>query len=119
MGKYFGTDGVRGVANRELTPELALRIGRAAALMLSEKSKQPIVIGRDTRLSGQMLESAVVAGVASTGLDAILVEVVPTPGVAYLTKALGCAGGIVIYASHNPLEDNGIKVFGPDGYKLS
>ena len=119
MGKYFGTDGVRGIANRELTPELALRIGRAAALMLSEKSKQPIVIGRDTRLSGQMLESAVVAGVASTGLDAILVEVVPTPGVAYLTKALGCAGGIVISASHNPLEDNGIKVFGPDGYKLS
>ena len=80
MGKYFGTDGVRGVANRELTPELALRIGRAAALVLGEQSTKPIVVGRDTRLSGQMLESAVVAGVASTGLDAFLVGVIPTPG---------------------------------------
>ncbi len=119
MGKYFGTDGVRGVANRELTPELALRIGRAAALVLGEQSTKPIVVGRDTRLSGQMLESAVVAGVASTGLDAFLVGVIPTPGVAFLAKALDCAGGIMISASHNPLEDNGIKVFGPDGYKLS
>ncbi|HPT83094.1 MAG TPA: phosphoglucosamine mutase [Limnochordia bacterium] len=119
MGRYFGTDGVRGVANSELTPELALRIGRAAALRLREKSQGPIIIGRDTRLSGQMLESAVVAGVTSTGLDAFLVGIIPTPGVAFLTKALGCAGGIVISASHNPLEDNGIKVFGPDGYKLS
>lgn len=119
MGKFFGTDGVRGVANSELTPELALRIGRAAALVLGEQSKQPIVVGRDTRISGQMLESAVVAGVASAGLDALLVGVIPTPGVAFLTKSLGCAGGIVISASHNPLEDNGIKVFGPDGYKLS
>src|SRR5690606_22164177 len=107
----FGTDGVRGVANSELTPELALRIGRAAALVLGEQSKQPIVVGRDTRISGQMLESAVVAGVASAGLDALLVGVIPTPGVAFLTKSLGCAGGIVISASHNPLEDNGIKVF--------
>ncbi len=119
MGKYFGTDGVRGIANSELTPELALRIGRAAALVLREQAPKPIVIGRDTRLSGQMLESAVVAGVTSTGLDAFIVGVIPTPGVAYLTKALDCAGGIVISASHNPLEDNGIKVFGPDGYKLS
>ncbi|WP_461364265.1 phosphoglucosamine mutase [Candidatus Darwinibacter acetoxidans] len=119
MGKFFGTDGVRGVANVELTPELALRIGRASALVLGKEDRKPIVVGRDPRLSGQMLESAVVAGVASAGLDAVLVGVVPTPAVAFLTKALGCAGGIVISASHNPLEDNGIKVFGPDGYKLS
>lgn len=120
MGKYFGTDGVRGVANAELTPELALRIGRASALRLKEWSgKNAVLIGRDPRLSGQMLESAVVAGVTSTGLDAILVGVVPTPAVAFLTKTLGLAGGIMISASHNPLQDNGIKVFGPDGYKLS
>lgn len=119
MGKLFGTDGVRGIANSELTPELALRIGRAAALVLGAEERRPIVVGRDTRLSGEMLESAVVAGITSTGLDAVLVGVVPTPGVAFLTKALGCAAGVVISASHNPLEDNGIKVFGPDGFKLS
>lgn len=119
MEKYFGTDGVRGVANLELTPELALRVGRASALFLGKRSRQPIVIGRDPRISGQMLESAVVAGVTSTGLDAVLVGVVPTPAVAFLAKHLGCAGGIMISASHNPLEDNGIKVFGGDGFKLS
>ncbi|NMB02326.1 MAG: phosphoglucosamine mutase [Firmicutes bacterium] len=120
MAKYFGTDGVRGIANVELTPELALRIGRASALMLREISaSNSILIGRDPRISGQMLESAVVAGVTSTGLDAILVGVVPTPAVAFLTKTLGLAGGIMISASHNPLQDNGIKVFGPDGFKLS
>lgn len=120
MGKFFGTDGVRGEANVDITPELALRIGRASALMLKEKeSSTSILIGRDPRISGQMLESAVVAGVTSTGLDAIVVGIVPTPAVAFLTKELGLAGGIMISASHNPVQDNGIKVFGPDGYKLS
>ncbi len=120
MTKLFGTDGVRGVANRDLTPELALRIGRAAALLLSEKNGPgPVLIGRDPRLSGQMLEGALVAGIASTGLDVILAGVIPTPAVAFLARRFECCGGIMISASHNPLEDNGIKVFGGDGYKLN
>lgn len=120
MTKLFGTDGVRGVANRELTSELALRIGRAAALVLSERNgRGPVLIGRDPRLSGQMLEGALVAGVASTGLDVFLAGVVPTPAVAFLARHFQCCGGIMISASHNPLEDNGIKIFGGDGYKLS
>ena len=119
MLKFFGTDGIRGVANSELTAELALRVGRAAALVLSNGNSGTVLIGRDPRLSGQMLEGALVAGVTSTGLDVILVGVVPTPAVAYLTKELGCSAGIMISASHNPLQDNGIKVFGCDGFKLS
>ncbi len=119
MLKFFGTDGIRGVANRELTAELALRVGRATALVLGNEGKSPILIGRDPRLSGQMLEGALGAGIASSGLDVILVGVVPTPAVAYLTKELGCSAGIMISASHNPLQDNGIKVFGSDGFKLS
>ena len=120
MTKLFGTDGIRGVANLELTPELALRVGRASALVLGATSKGgPILIGRDPRLSGPMLEGALVAGVTSAGLDVILVGVVPTPAVAFLTKTLNCTAGIMVSASHNPLQDNGIKVFGPDGYKLS
>ena len=119
MAKLFGTDGIRGVANSELTPELALRVGRASALVLGDESRKPILIGRDPRLSGQMLEGALVAGVTSSGLDAIVVDVVPTPAVAFLTKVFGCSAGIMISASHNPLEDNGIKVFGSDGFKLS
>lgn len=118
MLKFFGTDGIRGVANSELTAELALRIGRAAALVLGNEARQPVLIGRDPRLSGQMLEGALVAGVTSTGLDVILVGVVPTPAVAFLTRELGCSAGIMISASHNPLQDNGIKVFGGDGFKL-
>lgn len=120
MTKLFGTDGIRGVANKELTAELALAVGRASALVLGEGTPgKSLLIGRDPRLSGQMLEGALVAGITSAGLDVILVDVVPTPAVAFLTKTLGCAGGIMISASHNPLEDNGIKVFGPQGYKLS
>lgn len=120
MAKLFGTDGIRGVANQELTAELALAVGRASALVLGEGEQgRSLLIGRDPRLSGQMLEGALVAGITSAGLDVILVDVVPTPAVAFLTKALGCAGGVMISASHNPLEDNGIKIFGFDGYKLT
>ncbi|MDQ2907884.1 MAG: phosphoglucosamine mutase [Candidatus Eremiobacteraeota bacterium] len=118
--RLFGTDGVRGVANRELTPELALGIGRAAGGIVAARSprERAIVVGRDTRLSGTMLEAAVVAGITSTGRDALAVGVIPTPGVARITVAVGAAGGVMISASHNPIEDNGIKVFGPDGFKL-
>ncbi|NMB19799.1 MAG: phosphoglucosamine mutase [Firmicutes bacterium] len=119
MLRFFGTDGIRGVANSELTCELALRVGRATALVLGNEERRPVLIGRDPRLSGQMLEGALLAGITSTGLDAILVDVVPTPAVAFLTKELGCSAGIMISASHNPLQDNGIKVFGSDGFKLS
>ncbi|HEY8341556.1 MAG TPA: phosphoglucosamine mutase [Calditerricola sp.] len=120
MGKYFGTDGVRGVANRELTPELALRIGRCGAHVLAKDAKKPkVVIGRDPRVSGQMLEAALVAGLLSIGAEVIRLGVITTPGVAYLTRALGADAGIVISASHNPVADNGIKFFGPDGFKLS
>jgi len=121
MARIFGTDGVRGVANRDLTPELAYALGRAGAAVLTAEGdpNKPIVVGRDTRLSGTMLEAAVVAGVASTGRDTLSVGVVPTPGVARITALVEAAAGIMISASHNPIEDNGIKFFGPDGYKLS
>jgi phosphoglucosamine mutase len=121
MSRLFGTDGVRGVANRELTPELALRIGRAAAAALPNngESRRPILIGRDTRVSGSMLEAALVAGITSVGRDAISVGVVPTPAVASITRAIGAAAGAVISASHNPIGDNGIKFFAADGFKLS
>lgn len=115
----FGTDGVRGVANRDLTPELAFKLGRAGGYILtSETGARSIVIGRDTRLSGDMLEGALVAGICSVGVDVLRVGVMPTPGVAYLTRALGAGAGIVISASHNPFQDNGIKFFGANGYKL-
>lgn len=120
MSRLFGTDGVRGVANRELTPELALRIGRAAATLLPDRDgDHPILIGRDTRLSGSMLEAALVAGVTSVGRNAVSLGIVPTPAVACVTRATGAAAGAVISASHNPIADNGIKFFGPDGFKLS
>jgi phosphoglucosamine mutase len=121
MSSIFGTDGVRGVANGDLTPELAFRIGRAAAAALASESDvhKPIVVGRDTRLSGTMLEAAVVAGITSTGRDTLSVGVVPTPGVARITVLIEAAAGVMISASHNPIEDNGIKLFGPDGFKLS
>ena len=116
----FGTDGIRGTANRHpVTPEIALRLGRAAGhLLRGESSRARFVIGRDTRLSGPMLESALVAGLNSTGADVLLAGVVPTPAVACLVKELGANGGIVISASHNPAADNGLKLFGADGYKL-
>lgn len=121
MARIFGTDGVRGVANLELTPELAFRVGRAAAAVLAHghAPDRPIVIGRDTRLSGTMLEAAVVAGITSTGRDTLSLGIVPTPGVALVTRAIEAAAGVVISASHNPIEDNGLKFFGPDGFKLS
>lgn len=118
--EYFGTDGIRGVANRELSPELALRIGRASALVLCKKNKgRSVVVGRDPRLSGEMLEGALAAGIASAGLDVFLADVVPTPAVAYLAGHYDCCGGIMISASHNPVQDNGIKIFDAQGYKLS
>ncbi len=121
MGGIFGTDGVRGVANRDLTPELTFRLARAGAAIVAGVADRagPLVVGRDTRLSGTMLEAAVVAGVTSTGHDTLSLGVVPTPAVAYVTIATGAAAGIMISASHNPIEDNGIKFFGPDGFKLT
>ncbi len=120
MRKLFGTDGVRGVANQEpMTSEMALRIGRAAAHVFRDSSRQHrIVIGKDTRLSGYMIESALTSGLCSMGIDVLLVGPVPTPGIAFLTRSLRADAGVVISASHNPYEDNGIKFFGRDGFKL-
>ncbi|MEM7011154.1 MAG: phosphoglucosamine mutase [Verrucomicrobiota bacterium] len=122
--QFFGTDGIRGKANTEpLTPETALRLGQAAALTLLEEQEAgdwpSIVVGRDTRASGSMLEGALAAGMASVGVDVQLAGVIPTPGVAFLTKQLGASAGAVISASHNPFHDNGIKFFGADGFKLT
>ena len=120
MGKYFGTDGVRGVANSELTPELAFKVGRLGGYVLTKNQTRPkVLIGRDTRISGHMLEGALVAGLLSIGAEVMRLGVISTPGVAYLTKALGAQAGVMISASHNPVADNGIKFFGPDGFKLS
>lgn len=120
MGKYFGTDGVRGVANSELTPELAFKLGRVGGYVLTKNQSRPkVLIGRDTRISGHMLEGALVAGLLSIGAEVMRLGVISTPGVAYLTKALGAEAGVMISASHNPVADNGIKFFGPDGFKLS
>jgi phosphoglucosamine mutase len=121
MSRLFGTDGVRGVANESLTPELAFRLGRAGAAVLARTSPpdHPIVVGRDTRLSGTMLEAALCAGILSVGRDALQVGVVPTPAVAQITRLVDAAAGVMISASHNPIEDNGIKFFGADGFKLS
>jgi len=119
MGALFGTDGVRGVANRDLAPGLALKLGRAGAhLLAGKREKASMVIGRDTRASGDMLESALTAGICSVGVDVLKVGIMPTPAIAYLTRQLGAVGGVVISASHNPVEDNGIKFFGANGYKL-
>lgn len=120
MGKYFGTDGVRGIANQELTPEMAYQIGRCGGYVLAGQVPKPkVVIGMDTRISGVMLESALVAGMLSIGADVIRIGVVSTPAVAYLTRLLNASAGVMISASHNPVEDNGIKFFGSDGFKLS
>ncbi len=120
MKKLFGTDGVRGVANQDpMTSEMALRIGRAAAHVFRDSSRRHrIVIGKDTRLSGYMIESALTSGLCSMGVDVLLVGPVPTPGIAFLTRSLRADAGVVISASHNPYEDNGIKFFGRDGFKL-
>ncbi len=121
MGSIFGTDGVRGKANVDLTPELAVALGRGLVTLLHhEGEKRPsIVIGRDPRWSGEMLEAALVAGITGAGGDAVCVGVLPTPAVAYLTMHSSAAAGAMISASHNPVGDNGIKFFGPDGYKLT
>ena len=122
MSRLFGTDGVRGEANLELTPELAYRMGRAATLYFGEDDEEAdapvILIGRDTRISGPMFEAALVAGICSAGGHAVVAGVIPTPAIAYLTKKHGAKAGIVISASHNPFHDNGIKFFGGNGYKL-
>lgn len=118
MGRLFGTDGVRGVANRDLTPELAFKLGEAAGHFLGERGRGRIVVGMDTRLSGDMLEGALVAGICSSGAGALRAGIVPTPAVAFLTRELGADGGVVISASHNPAEYNGIKFFDRDGFKL-
>ncbi|HKU81795.1 MAG TPA: phosphoglucosamine mutase [Candidatus Tumulicola sp.] len=121
MSRLFGTDGVRGVANDDLTPELAFAVGRAGATALARFSDRhrPIVVGRDTRLSGTMLEAAIVAGVTSVGRDVVSLGIVPTPAVACVTRRESAAAGVMISASHNPIADNGVKFFGPDGFKLS
>ncbi len=121
MGKYFGTDGVRGVANTELTPELAFKLGRFGGYILAgnENTNPTVLVGRDTRISGEMLESALVAGLLSIGAEVMRLGVISTPGVAYLTKEMDADAGIMISASHNPVGDNGIKFFGSDGFKLS
>lgn len=121
MGKYFGTDGVRGVANEGLTPELAFKLGRFGgyALINQTDEKPRVLVGRDTRISGEMLESALIAGLLSIGAEVMRLGVISTPGVAYLTKDMEANAGVMISASHNPVEDNGIKFFGPDGFKLT
>ncbi|MCL2816771.1 MAG: phosphoglucosamine mutase, partial [Clostridiales bacterium] len=127
MGRHFGTDGVRGEANVELTPELAFDLGRAAAAVLLRREsaadepvgRAKIIVGRDTRLSGDMLEAAFSAGVCSVGVDVLLLGVIPTPGVAILCRRLNAGFGVVISASHNRFGDNGIKFFSTDGNKLS
>ncbi|HYT24922.1 MAG TPA: phosphoglucosamine mutase, partial [Actinomycetota bacterium] len=134
MGKLFGTDGVRGLANADLTPELALALGRAAVGVLRAEAEADaeadagagdpagerpvVVVGRDPRASGALLESALVGGILSAGGDALLAGVLPTPAIAFLTRHLRAAAGAMISASHNPMPDNGIKFFGPEGRKL-
>lgn len=121
MGRLFGTDGVRGIANKELDSSLAFNLGRIGAYVLSEENhhKPRIAVGKDTRISGDMLEAALIAGICSMGAEAVVLGVLPTPAVAHLTKHLGLDAGIVISASHNPFEYNGIKFFNSKGYKLS
>src|SRR5205809_3013346 len=117
--KYFGTDGIRGRANGLITPELALKVGQAAGLVfLRGDHRHRVVIGKDTRLSGYMIEYAMVAGFTSVGMDVLLLGPMPTPAVAMLTRSMRADLGVMISASHNPFADNGIKLFGPDGYKL-
>lgn len=112
MGKLFGTDGIRGIANKDLTPELAFQVGRAGgAFVLGKENSGKIIVGKDTRKSGDMLEAALTAGILSMGIDVAELGVVPTPAVAYLTRKYEALAGVVISASHNPMEYNGIKFF--------
>ncbi|MFC6315576.1 phosphoglucosamine mutase [Lapidilactobacillus achengensis] len=125
MVKYFGTDGVRGVANKELTPELAFKLGRAGGYVLTQHAEQEsdhqvprVLVARDTRASGELLEYALISGLLSVGIEVLKLGVITTPAVAYLVRAQGADAGIMISASHNPAQDNGIKFFGSDGFKL-
>src|SRR3981189_2148470 len=118
--KYFGTDGIRGRANGVITPELALKVGQAAGLLFRRGDhRHRVVIGKDTRLSGYMIETALVAGFPRVGRDVLLPGPMPTPSVAMLTRSMRADLGVMISTSHNPYDDNGIKLLGPDGYKLS
>src|SRR5579863_10374327 len=118
--RYFGTDGIRGRANSQITADMALRVGQAAGLAFRRGDhRHRVVIGKDTRLSGYMVEYALVAGFTSVGMDVLLLGPMPTPAVAMLTRSMRADLGVMISASHNPYDDNGIKLFGPDGYKLS
>ena len=118
--RYFGTDGIRGRANKVITPELALRVGQAAGLMFRNgEHRHRVLIGKDTRLSGYMIENALVAGFTSVGMDVLLTGPIPTPAVGMLARSMRADLGVMISASHNPFDDNGIKLFGPDGFKLS
>src|ERR1700734_2696338 len=119
--KYFGTDGIRGRANGVITPELALKVGQATGVVFRRAGdhRHRVVVGKDTRLSGYMIETALVAGFTSVGMDVLLLGPMPTPAVAMLTRSMRADLGVMISASHNPYDDNGIKLFGPDGYKLS
>ena len=120
MRKYFGTDGIRGIAGESLTADLSFKVGKALGKLLTEKKEHPkVVIGRDTRISCDMIEQALTAGLTSTGVNVMTVGTIPTPAVAYLTKTIETDSGIMISASHNPYQDNGIKIFGPDGFKLT
>ena len=120
MRKYFGTDGIRGIAGESLTADLSFKVGKALGKLLTEKKDHPkVVIGRDTRISCDMIEHALTAGLTSTGVNVMTVGTIPTPAIAYLTKTIETDSGIMISASHNPYQDNGIKIFGPDGFKLT
>jgi len=121
MGRLFGTDGVRGSANKDLTPELVFSLGKSASLVIAQrhgKGKAKAVVGRDPRASGEMLEAALIAGLATVGVDVLKVGVLPTPAIAYLTKYYGADLGVVLSASHNVFSDNGVKFFSKDGKKL-
>ena len=120
MRKYFGTDGIRGIAGESLTADLSFKVGKALGKLLTEKKEHPkVVSGRDTRISCDMIEQALTAGLTSTGVNVMTVGTIPTPAIAYLTKTIETDSGIMISASHNPYQDNGIKIFGPDGFKLT
>ncbi len=120
MGKLFGTDGIRGIANvYPMTTDLAMKVGLSTAYIFKREHRRPkIIIGKDTRLSGYMIENAITAGICSMGVDVLLVGPLPTPGIAFITSSMRADAGIVISASHNPYEYNGIKIFGSDGFKL-
>src|SRR5579885_1486426 len=120
MKKIFGTDGIRGVANQyPMTAEVALSVGRALAYLFRNGHKPRFIVGKDTRLSGYMVEMAIASGICSMGADVILVGPMPTPGIAFLTQAMRAYAGIVLSASHNAFQDNGIKIFDRQGFKLS